>query len=336
MENNNNAVAVVNDNPVVVVDNSAPYSLANVRNQVNLIQQIMRDVMQDGQHYGLIPGCGKKPSLFKSGAEKLSFTFKLRPIIGDKDIVITTLPDGHREYSVHCHILNFNGIEMATGIGSASTMEKKFRYRKNYNTQKQEENPDIADTYNTVLKMAKKRAYVDGILSATAASDIFTQDIEDMEFPAPVARTAPIVQKPAQVAPVTKVEAPAHVEAEVVNTKPMESAGFSVKSVKKVEPKKEEPVTALGNEASGIVSAVFPPKNPKGPTSFALNGEKVYYKSFDKDIIDQLTAAKESETNVTIKYKVTTSGAYTNNIIESVMVDNGPDGEPEEDSEIPF
>jgi hypothetical protein len=42
------------------------------------------------------------------------------------------------------------------------------------------ENPDIADTYNTVLKMAKKRAYVDGILSATAASDIFTQDIEDM------------------------------------------------------------------------------------------------------------------------------------------------------------
>ena len=30
-----------------------------------------------------------------------------------------------------------------------------------------------------MLKIAKKRAYVDGILSATAASDIFTQDIED-------------------------------------------------------------------------------------------------------------------------------------------------------------
>jgi hypothetical protein len=43
------------------------------------------------------------------------------------------------------------------------------------------ENADIADTFNTVLKMAKKRAYVDGILSATAASDIFTQDIEDMQ-----------------------------------------------------------------------------------------------------------------------------------------------------------
>jgi hypothetical protein len=41
------------------------------------------------------------------------------------------------------------------------------------------ENPDIADLYNTVLKIAKKRAYIDGILSATAASDFFTQDIED-------------------------------------------------------------------------------------------------------------------------------------------------------------
>ncbi len=41
------------------------------------------------------------------------------------------------------------------------------------------ENEDIADTHNTVLKMAKKRAQVDAILSVTAASDIFTQDLEE-------------------------------------------------------------------------------------------------------------------------------------------------------------
>jgi hypothetical protein len=41
------------------------------------------------------------------------------------------------------------------------------------------ENPDIADTYNTVLKMADKRAYVSGVIKATAASDLFTQDTED-------------------------------------------------------------------------------------------------------------------------------------------------------------
>jgi hypothetical protein len=42
------------------------------------------------------------------------------------------------------------------------------------------EHDNPADYYNTVLKMAKKRAHVDAILTATAASDIFTQDVEDM------------------------------------------------------------------------------------------------------------------------------------------------------------
>jgi hypothetical protein len=42
------------------------------------------------------------------------------------------------------------------------------------------ENEDIADVYNTVLKIAAKRSYVDGTIKATAASDFFTQDVEDM------------------------------------------------------------------------------------------------------------------------------------------------------------
>jgi hypothetical protein len=41
------------------------------------------------------------------------------------------------------------------------------------------ENPDIADVWNTVLKMAKKRAYVDSVITACGASDLFTQDLEE-------------------------------------------------------------------------------------------------------------------------------------------------------------
>jgi hypothetical protein len=41
-------------------------------------------------------------------------------------------------------------------------------------------NEDLADQYNTVLKMANKRSLIAAVLNATAASDIFTQDIEDM------------------------------------------------------------------------------------------------------------------------------------------------------------
>lgn len=198
----------------------------DIRKQVNLIQEVMKEVMQDGLHYGKIPGCGEKPTLLKPGAEKLSMTFRLRPIIDNAhDILIERLDNGHINVRVYCHIMSANGLELATGIGSCSTMESKFRYRggqkvetgkplpKEYwnlkkagdNSEAQDliggkgfgpgkingvwqiceigekmENPDIADTYNTVLKMAKKRAYVDGILSATGASDIFTQDIEDL------------------------------------------------------------------------------------------------------------------------------------------------------------
>ena len=42
------------------------------------------------------------------------------------------------------------------------------------------ETDNPADHYNTVLKMAKKRALVDAVLTTTAASDIFTQDLEDL------------------------------------------------------------------------------------------------------------------------------------------------------------
>ena len=52
------------------------------------------------------------------------------------------------------------------------------------------------DSYNTVLKMAKKRALVDAVLTATAASDIFTQDLEDIREN--IAATAP---RPATPAP---------------------------------------------------------------------------------------------------------------------------------------
>lgn len=56
-----------------------------------------------------------------------------------------------------------------------------------------QENTDIADTYNTVLKMAKKRALVDATLNATAASDIFTQDVDEN---APPVKPAPVEVKP--------------------------------------------------------------------------------------------------------------------------------------------
>lgn len=41
-------------------------------------------------------------------------------------------------------------------------------------------NPDLADQYNTVRKMACKRARIAAVLSVCGASELFTQDLEDM------------------------------------------------------------------------------------------------------------------------------------------------------------
>ena len=43
------------------------------------------------------------------------------------------------------------------------------------------ENEDPADQWNTVLKMAKKRALVDAVLGIGACSDLFTQDLDDIK-----------------------------------------------------------------------------------------------------------------------------------------------------------
>lgn len=156
-----------------------------VRQQVNQIQYLMREVLRDGEHYGTVPGCGNKPTLLQPGAEKIAYMFHFVPTY---KVVRSDLGEGHREYEVECTLTSRDtGEVVGGGLGLCSTMESKYRYRSKWINGKKvrEENADIADVLNTVLKMAKKRAFVDAVKSTTAASDIFTQDIEDMGFTAP-------------------------------------------------------------------------------------------------------------------------------------------------------
>lgn len=205
-----------------MVQDQSELSVDQVKNQVGKIQQLMKDIMREGEHFGVIPGTDK-PSLYKAGAEKLGFVFRLVP---EFEVRRQDLPDGHREYEVICSLKHLTtGAVVGQGVGSASTMESKYRYRyleestgkpvpTNYwkirkdnpkgalqliggsgfrarkidgnwvivKQTKRIENPDIADTYNTVLKMAKKRAHVDAVISSCAASDIFS-DLEDLLEP---------------------------------------------------------------------------------------------------------------------------------------------------------
>lgn len=148
-----------------------------VRDQVNQIQALMQNALINGTHYGTVPGCGSKPTLLQPGAEKIALMFNWA---ADYEIDRSDLDGGHREYDVKCELVSrATGEHVGCGVGLCSTMESKYRYRRDRSGNRAE-NPDIADVYNTVLKMAKKRAFVDAVKSTAAASDIFTQDIEDM------------------------------------------------------------------------------------------------------------------------------------------------------------
>jgi hypothetical protein len=57
-------------------------------------------------------------------------------------------------------------------------------------------NEDLPDTWNTVLKMGDKRALVAAVLNGTAASDVFTQDVEDrVDTAATPSEPAPVRQE---------------------------------------------------------------------------------------------------------------------------------------------
>lgn len=211
-----------------------------VMDQVQLIQEVMHDAMKEGEHYGKIPGCGDKPALLKAGAEKLSLTFRLSPSYKIERLDLPNGHREYIIICELRHIET--GKLLGAGVGSCSTMESKYRWRttdafevtdlpiprdakeKKAEYRKQGfgmkkidgewrwvkftgdgqkvENPDIADQYNTVLKMGKKRAQVDATLTALAASDIFTQDIEErLEGHEPVMTQATVVESTPSTGP---------------------------------------------------------------------------------------------------------------------------------------
>lgn len=106
------------------------HSTTDVANQMDKIQDLMATVMQEGAHYGVIPGT-EKPTLLQPGAQKLCLTFG----IGDKDLEMNEreLPGGHREYKFHKEFYHRESGKVITEAwGMCSTMESRYRWRKSY------------------------------------------------------------------------------------------------------------------------------------------------------------------------------------------------------------
>ncbi len=153
--------------PVKRTRKTTAKSNANIEATVSNIEDIISRELVPNVDYAKIPGCGQKPALLKAGAERLAAIFHLRTcseVINrieqyDKLFVL---------YEVKTTVYDAATNIIAVGIGSATTKEPKYA-RQNF-----------ATVLNTVLKIARKRSYVDAILSATGSSRVFTQDIEDI------------------------------------------------------------------------------------------------------------------------------------------------------------
>lgn len=315
----------------VAVYEATPLSAPQIQAQVNLIQEVMKAVMKDGEHYGKIPGCGDKPSLLKPGAEKLMFTFRL---VADPEVEVFELyhptVHGHREYRVKVRISSMSGTYMGGGVGSCSTLENKYRFRggekiatnqkvptEYWNLKKsgkgadaqqliggegfgvmkhdggwvicelgeKQEHDNPADFYNTCEKMAKKRALVDATLTVTAASDIFTQDIEELVDNGVMTPKAESKSEPVK-APVSA---------------PKKKAAPTPSEVEQIVNVKITSATSKDGEKNGKAYTVY--------TILDENGEK--YGTFDTKLFDMAGEAIDTGAIVAIKYVV---GKFGNKI----------------------
>lgn len=159
-----------------------------------------------------------KPTLLKPGAEKLCLMFRLDPEYDVVDKVETASLIRFTIRCTLTHIPT--GLRTASGLGSCNSNEDKYLRPapkkctacgkeavikgsekfgggwlcwkkkdgcgKKWNDgdaeieQQETGIKDPADLHNTILKMACKRALIAAVLNATAASDFFTQDLEDL------------------------------------------------------------------------------------------------------------------------------------------------------------
>ncbi len=125
------------------------------------IHVIKKDQCPDGK-YCSNPYHFSKPSLWKSGAEKIAGMMGMRstwPNLDD-EMAIARRGDG-KFLMLKCQLVDSGGNVVSEGIGARAIDQ------------------DYGDV-NKAFKMAKKSSLIDAVLNAGGLSEVFTQDVEDM------------------------------------------------------------------------------------------------------------------------------------------------------------
>lgn len=138
-----------------------------LKEQYDLFRLLQKEVLEADVDYGFPHGKREgKPSLYKSGAEKLTRLFNLIPHF---ELLKAIEEENYVYYMFKATLTTASGQVVGEGFGSCNSKEKKHW------------NDAPLANANTILKMAKKRAHVDAVLTGLGASNVFTQDLEDYE-----------------------------------------------------------------------------------------------------------------------------------------------------------
>lgn len=203
-------------NELTLINEIDVRAVAATLSKVRSLQATLKGLLVEDYDFGKIPGCGDKPTLLKPGAEKiltaLGLTSSYQLIEHTEDFK----DKGFFSYTVKC-TLEKNGIKITEGLGNANSKEKKWAFEyvnekdlpkgtdkellkskkveSKFGTfYKYEVEADANSKANTILKMAKKRAQIDAVLTVASLSEIFTQDFDDLP-PEEIPTTEPIVEK---------------------------------------------------------------------------------------------------------------------------------------------
>ena len=175
-------------------------SPAEARRRIQELQAFVKEAMVEGVDFGIIPGTGSKPSLYKPGAEKLAelygFSIAYEPVESIKD-----WDSPFFYFELRCVLVSRrDGVRVGEGLGSCNSREDRYAWRWldakklpagiDKGTLKQRPgkwgpmyrlpNEDIFSLVNTMQKVAAKRSLVMAVIGVTRSSGLFTQDVEDL------------------------------------------------------------------------------------------------------------------------------------------------------------
>ena len=130
-----------------------------------IIREFIARNLKSGTDFGTINSNGResKPSLFKPGAEKICLLFQLRPKFGADRATLEMAGNPPGLFAYICRLVDHHNRVVGEGRGAAELSERE------------------GWTVNNAIKIAEKRAHVDAVLRVVGLSEIFTQDLEDME-----------------------------------------------------------------------------------------------------------------------------------------------------------